>query len=71
MGFFNWLKTPLATAVFSGISLISGILFLNKNLTGKVIVGNNTTINALSVIGSLLVVCSIILAIYSLMKRNQ
>ncbi|MEK6897878.1 MAG: hypothetical protein AABX28_00805 [Nanoarchaeota archaeon] len=71
MGFFKWLKTSPATAIFSGISFVGGILFLNRNITGQVIVGDGTNLNALSVIGSFLVVCSIILAVYSLTKRNQ
>ena len=67
---FYWLKTKKATAIFSVVSLISGFFFLNQTITGNVILNKNYSLNIIPIIGLLLILCSVILGAYSVMKRN-
>ena len=66
---FNWLKTRQATSIFAVGSLISGFFFLNQNITGNVILSENYSFNLISLIGLLLILCSVILGIYSVRKK--
>lgn len=68
--FFGWLKTKQATAIFAAGSLISGFFFLNKNITGNIILNENYSLNILPIIGLVLVLCSVVLGAYSIMKKN-
>jgi len=64
----NFLKTKKTTAILGIISFVSGIFFLNKNITGNVILNNYNSFSAFSLIGALLILGSFILAIYSIKK---
>ena len=66
---FNWFKGKPATSIFAAISLAGGFLFLNQGITGNVILDKYYSINLISVIGMFLIVCSIILGLYSLRKK--
>jgi len=68
---FNWFKTKQATSAIAIISLLGGIFFIDKKITGNVILNSNYSINLVSGIGLLLIACSVILGIYSLKKRNN
>lgn len=68
--FFDWLKTKKATAIFAAGSLISGFFFLNQNITGNVILNENYSLNIIPIIGLLLILCSVILGAYSVMKKD-
>lgn len=68
--FFDWLKTKQATSIFAVGSLISGFFFLNKNITGNVILNENYSLNILPIIGLVLILCSVVLGAYSVMKKN-
>ena len=68
--FFDWLKTKQATAIFAVGSLISGFFFLNQNITGNVILNESYSLNILPIIGLFLILCSVILGAYSVMKHN-
>jgi len=65
----NWLKTKKATTIFAIVALIGGFSFIAQNTTGKVIFEGNSTISTLTIIGLLLIGCSVVLAAYSLKKR--
>lgn len=65
----SFFKKKSTTLVFSAISLIAGIIFSDKSITGNVILNNKYNFNLLSVIGMLLIFCSLILLIYSLKKK--
>lgn len=64
----NKLTSKIIAAGFSVAAGFSGFLFSSKNITGNAI-SNSTTINALSIIGLVLMVCSILLAYYALKKE--
>ena len=65
----NFLTNKKTTAFFAIISLIGGFSFLNKNITGKVILEDVFSFDLISLIGLLLIFCSIILGVYSLKKK--
>ena len=66
---FDWFKGKQSTSIFAVISLIGGFLFLNQGITGNVILDKDYSINLISIIGMFLIVCSIILGLYSLRKK--
>ncbi|HEB46885.1 MAG TPA: hypothetical protein ENI22_00255 [Candidatus Pacearchaeota archaeon] len=61
----NWFGAKKLTASFAAVSLIVGFLFLDKGVTGNVIINNQNPVNVVSLIGLLLVFCSAVLAVYS------
>jgi len=65
----NFLTKKRTTTFFAIISLIGGISFLNKNITGKIILEDAFSFDLISLIGLLLILCSIILGVYSLKKK--
>lgn len=66
----NWLKTKQGTTIFALIALISGFIFLNQStLTGNIISAGEGSFNLISFIGLLLISCSIILAVYAIVKK--
>ena len=65
----NFLRTKKTTRTFAIIALISGFSFLNKNITGRVILSETYPFDVISFIGLLLIFCSIILGVYSLKKK--
>ncbi len=65
----DWFKTRKITAFFAIIALIGGFLFLNPIMTGNVVLNNSHSFNMISTTGWLLILCSIILGIYSIRKR--
>lgn len=64
----NFFKTKKVTVLFAIASLIAGFLFINKSITGNIILDNYHPISAVSIIGLTLIFCSIILGIYTLKK---
>ena len=64
----SWLKKRKVTAGFATLSLISGFLFLNRNITGNAVLSDKYSVNPLSLIGLLLVICAVILAGYSIKR---
>lgn len=60
------LKSPKSTAGFAIAALLGGFVFLNKGITGNVILSNKYSFNIISLIGLLLVFCSAILALYTI-----
>tara|TARA_Y100000310_G_C20435589_1_gene693577 strand:- start:575 stop:787 length:213 start_codon:yes stop_codon:yes gene_type:complete len=66
---FSWFKTRQATSIFAIGSLVSGFLFISQNITGNAIINNSSSFNVLSLIGLLLILCSVILGVYSIRKR--
>jgi len=68
--FWISLKTKRSTTIFALIALIGGFLFLNQsNVTGNIILSKENPINIISIIGLLLILCSVILSLYSIKKR--
>lgn len=65
--FFEKKKTTTAFAI---IALTAGFLFLNKGITGNVILNNKASFTLLPLIGLLLVLCSLIIAVYTI-KKNK
>lgn len=57
------------TWVFSAIALISGVVFLDSSPTGNVIINKQNPVSIISMLGLLLVLCSVILITYSAKKK--
>jgi len=66
----NFLTRKKTTAFFAILSLIGGLAFLNKNITGKIILSQTSSFDLLSVIGALLIMCSVVLGVYSIKKKD-
>ena len=68
--FWSRLKTKRSTITFALIALIGGFLFLNQsNVTGNIILSKENPINIISVIGLLLILCSVVLSLYSIKRK--
>lgn len=65
----NFLKKKSVIASFAVIALAGGFLFINKDITGNIILSSKYSFNLLSIIGLLLIVCSVILGAYSIWKK--
>ena len=65
----KWFKTKKVAAVFAAVSFVIGFLFLDKGITGNVILDNQYPVDFISLIGLLLILCSAILAVY-IIKRQ-
>jgi hypothetical protein len=64
----SWFKTKKVTASFAVVALIAGFLFLDKSITGNVILNNRHPFDAVSLIGLSLILCSAILAVYTVRR---
>jgi len=64
------LKTKKATTIFAILALMGGFLFLSPSITGGFILESSDSFSPLSLIGLVLIGCSIVLATYSLKKVN-
>ena len=63
------LKTKKATTIFAILALMGGFLFLSPSITGGFILESSDSFSTLSLIGLVLIGCSIVLAVYSLKKK--
>ena len=64
------LKSKKVTGILALISLIGGFLFMkNGGVTGNVVVNQYHPISVLSIIGMGLILCSVILALYTFNKE--
>jgi len=54
---------------FAIIALGGGFIFLNRGVTGNVILNNRYSFDLISLMGLGLIVCSVILGAYSLWKK--
>lgn len=68
MGKIKWLKGKRVAAVLATVTFVTGFLFLDKGVTGNVILENTYPVDVISIIGLLFVLCSAILAAYILKK---
>ena len=64
----KWFKAKRVAAVFVVVSFVIGFLFLDKGITGNVILDNKYPVDFISLIGLLLILCSALLAVY-IIKR--
>ena len=69
MGKLKWFKAKRVAAVFAAVSFVIGFLFLDKGITGNVILDNQYPVDFISLIGLLLILCSAILAVYLIKKQ--
>lgn len=65
----NILKTKKAATIFAIVALIGSFLFLSPSITGGFILERADSFSPLSLIGLLLIGCTIVLAVYSLKKK--
>jgi len=65
----NFFKTRKATVSFAIVALVGGFLFLNQSITGNVILNNTNSFSLVSLMGLVLIACSIILGAYALKKK--
>jgi Mg2+ and Co2+ transporter CorA len=64
------LKQKKVVGLFAVIGIIGGIFFTGTEITGNVILTENTKINLIPIVGILLLVCSAILLTYILKKKE-
>lgn len=66
----SWFKKKKAVSFFAIIAFISGFFFLNRGgITGNVVMNQYHEFSFLSIIGLLLIFCSVILAVYVVKKE--
>lgn len=66
----SWFKGKKVTATLAVVVFFAGFLFVDRgSISGNVIVNNTPSFNTISLIGLLLVLCSAILAAYTIRKR--
>jgi len=65
----NILKTRKTVTMFAIVALIGGLLFLSPSITGGFILESSDSFSSLSLIGLLLIGCSVILTVYALKKK--
>ena len=66
----SWLKEKKVTAAFAIVAFFSGFLFVDRGgISGNVVLGGNYPVSAVSIIGLLLILCSAILAAYTIRNR--
>ena len=65
----NFFKKRIVTGAFSIIALTAGFSFMDMGITGKVVAGNASYMHPVSLIGMILILCSIFLAIYTVKKK--
>lgn len=68
MGKINWFKTKKITSSFAVVALIAGFLFLNRGITGNIILNNKYPFDVVSLIGLTLIFCSAILAVHTIRR---
>ena len=72
INFLDQLNTKKVTIVFAIIALIFGYLFIiQSTITGDLILNLGYSLNLLKIIGISLILCSIILGMYSLKKLKS
>ena len=65
----NFFKKKSVTSSFALVALAGGFVFLDKGITGNIILKGAESISWISIIGLLLILCSIILGAYSIKKN--
>ncbi len=56
------------SGVLAGAFVVGGFFFLDRGMTGNVIVENSSSFDPVSVVGLLLVACAVFLAAYAIRK---
>jgi hypothetical protein len=57
------------TWIFAVAALFSGFMFMDTSLTGNVIINKQAPVSLISIVGLLLIACSIVLIAYSVKKK--
>jgi hypothetical protein len=66
----SWFKKKKITAYIALIAFVSGFLFIkNSGITGNAVVNHYHEVSVLSIVGLLLIFCSVILTIYTIEKE--
>ena len=66
----RWFKANKVTITFAIVAFFTGFLFVDRgSISGNVIVDNTPTFNIVSIVGLLLVFCSVILVVYTIKNR--
>lgn len=63
------LKGKRFTAGFGFFALMWGFLFMEGSFSGNVILGNEAAFNLVAFIGACLMICSVVLIVYSVRKK--
>ena len=64
----RWFNLKKIAGVFAAVFFVTGFLFLDKGVTGNIILNNGYSFDPVSFVGLLFILCSAILAIYALKK---
>jgi len=66
----SWFKEKKVTAIFAAVAFFTGFLFVDRgSISGNIILDGSYSFNIVSLIGLLLVLCSAVLAAYTIRKR--
>ena len=66
----SWFNGKKVAATFAVVAFFTGFLFVDRgSISGNVIVDGTPQFNVVSMIGLLLVLCSVILAAYTIRKK--
>jgi len=65
----KFLITRGITGIFGVLAAISGLLFLDSEITGNIIANKQNPVNFVSIVGLLLIICSVILIAYTTRKE--
>jgi len=66
----NWFKKKSITTLFAIVSFVAGFFFLSEGrITGNVVASEYQSFSYLSLIGLLLVICAIIVAMYTIKRK--
>ena len=68
MGKAKEFRTKFIAGIFAAVMFVVGFLFLDKDITGNAILNHQYSVDVVSLIGLLLVLCSAILAVYIIKK---
>lgn len=68
MGKVKKFRTKSIAAIFAAVTFVLGFLFLDKGITGNAILDYEYSVDVVSLIGLLLVLCSAVLAVYIIKK---
>jgi hypothetical protein len=66
----SFFKKKSTIAVFALVAFVAGVIFLDKRATGNIILNKYQPFNAVSIIGMLLILCSVILIGYYAHKNK-
>ncbi|MFH1311451.1 MAG: hypothetical protein ABIH65_03540, partial [Nanoarchaeota archaeon] len=67
----SWFNPKKIVGFFAVVLLVTGFFLLDKGISGNVILDGGYTLNPLSLIGLIIVLCAAVLTVYVIKKDNR